>query len=484
MDCIVVILFIMKIDIDDYVPLNYSIHYDVDSLPHGERATRNGSLRTGTEGSLSTGTEGSLIQLSQGQTKFAPDFGSLAKQLQTPLGSVTASYRTFCSNPCTTVLQTSTSRSYSSAERELTCGRRRSEEYDAVYTTKMSRRASETLSTSYHKPDARTRNKYYDVCNNCGKQGHTFKQCKNPITSFGVIIFRIHQNQRQYLMIRRKDTLGYIDFMRGKYSMSNQNYILNMFKQMTVHEKHKLMTYTFEELWKDLWDGEDLPITSNRETHDSEAYMRSEASPMDAGDPTLSGRTASNYRQEESNSREKFNYLSSKIMGGNAPNPHHMYILPSGQTILQYLLMVSNIPDIWKCEADPIPHEGGGWSEPEWGFPKGRRNFQEKDYECALREMTEETGYPSHLVKNIKNILPFDEIFMGSNYKSYKHRYYLMYMNDEDSLMMDNFEKSEVSRMEWKSYEECMATIRPYNLEKKRLITQIEHTLSRYRLFL
>ena len=171
-------------------------------------------------------------------------------------------------------------------------------------------------------------------------------------------------------------------------------------------------------------------------------------------------------------------------MGGNAPNPHHMYILPSGQTILQYLLMVSNIPDIWKCEADPIPHEGGGWSEPEWGFPKGRRNFHEKDYECALREMTEETGYPSHLVKNIKNILPFDEIFMGSNYKSYKHRYYLMYMNYDDSLMMDNFEKSEVSRMEWKSYEECMATIRPYNLEKKRLITQIEHTLSRYRLFL
>ena len=363
----------------------------------------------------------------------------------------------------------------------------------------------------YNKPDVRTRNKYYDVCNNCGKQGHTFKQCKNPITSFGVIIFRIHQNQRQYLMIRRKDTLGYIDFMRGKYSMSNQNYILNMFKQMTVQEKHKLMTYTFEELWKDLWDGEDLPITTVRETLDTnndsecnqdprsillqESSSGSSLDPKntgrspvvfwdDAGDPTLSGRTASNYRQEESNSREKFNYLSSKIMGGNAPNPHHMYILPSGQTILQYLLMVSNIPDIWKCEADPIPHEGGGWSEPEWGFPKGRRNFHEKDYECALREMTEETGYPSHLVKNIKNILPFDEIFMGSNYKSYKHRYYLMYMNYDDSLMMDNFEKSEVSRMEWKSYEECMATIRPYNLEKKRLITQIEHTLSRYRLFL
>ena len=32
------------------------------------------------------------------------------------------------------------------------------------------------------------------------------------------------------------------------------------------------------------------------------------------------------------------------------------------------------------------------WSETEWGFPKGRRNFQEKDLDCALREFEEETG--------------------------------------------------------------------------------------------
>jgi len=120
------------------------------------------------------------------------------------------------------------------------------------------------------------------------------------------------------------------------------------------------------------------------------------------------------------------------------------------------------------------------WTEPEWGFPKGRRNFQEKDYDCALREMTEETGYPLHLMKNMKNILPFDEIFLGSNYKSYKHRYYLMYMNYEDSHITDRYDRSEVSMMRWKTYEECLLSIRPYNLEKKRLIKNIEITLSNY----
>ena len=32
-------------------------------------------------------------------------------------------------------------------------------------------------------------------------------------------------------------------------------------------------------------------------------------------------------------------------------------------------------------------------------------------------------------LENIKNLLPFEEIFTGSNYKSYKHKYYLTFMD-------------------------------------------------------
>jgi hypothetical protein len=68
-----------------------------------------------------------------------------------------------------------------------------------------------------------------NYCNNCGKPGHSYIQCKIPITSNGIIVFRMNQNTPEYLMIRRKDSLGYVDFMRGKYSVSNKHYILNMF---------------------------------------------------------------------------------------------------------------------------------------------------------------------------------------------------------------------------------------------------------------
>ena len=62
------------------------------------------------------------------------------------------------------------------------------------------------------------------------------------------------------------------------------------------------------------------------------------------------------------------------------------------------------------------------WDEPEWGFPKGRRNYKEKDLECALREFEEETGIQKSSLTIIKNLNPFEEIFTGSNLKSYKHK--------------------------------------------------------------
>jgi len=118
------------------------------------------------------------------------------------------------------------------------------------------------------------------------------------------------------------------------------------------------------------------------------------------------------------------------------------------------------------------------WNEPEWGFPKGRRNTQEKDYDCALREFSEETGYPISILNNIRNIIPFEEIFIGSNYKVYRHKYYLMNISYHTSLSVKTFQKSEVSGMEWKNRNQCIHSIRSYNLEKKQLITNIYNCLT------
>jgi hypothetical protein len=92
-----------------------------------------------------------------------------------------------------------------------------------------------------------------NVCNNCGKQGHKFHQCKFPITSYGIILFRHSAKGVQYLMIRRKDTFGYIDFIRGKYVLNNIEQIQQLFNEMTIGERENIKNYDFDTIWKMMW---------------------------------------------------------------------------------------------------------------------------------------------------------------------------------------------------------------------------------------
>ena len=64
-----------------------------------------------------------------------------------------------------------------------------------------------------------------------------FISVKNPITSIGLIVFNNNDTKIEYLMIRRKDSLGYVDFMRGKYPLFNKRYLLNIISEMTDNEK-------------------------------------------------------------------------------------------------------------------------------------------------------------------------------------------------------------------------------------------------------
>jgi 8-oxo-dGTP pyrophosphatase MutT (NUDIX family) len=286
---------------------------------------------------------------------------------------------------------------------------------------------------------------YEFLCNNCGKKGHPFYQCKTPITSFGLITFRINmQGKYEFLMIRRKDTLGYIDFLRGKYTIHDSHYIMNMMKQMTIYEKERIRKKEFLELWYDLWGG-------NEELSDL-------------------------YRAEKNSSKEKFETLREGTIMHKQVYTLNRLLDESG-----YSNTISDEKSDSSISNNSDYHfpkyTNGNWNEPEWGFPKGRRNTNENDYDCAVREFAEETGYSINQLIYIQNILPFEEIFSGSNYKSYKHKYYLMYIDYNQSLSLTTFENSEVSKISWKTYEECIACIRPYNLEKIRVITNVNECL-------
>ena len=259
-----------------------------------------------------------------------------------------------------------------------------------------------------------------NFCNNCGKIGHAFHHCKHPITSIGIIAFQQNFDEIQYLMIRRKDTLGYIDFMRGKYPIYSKVYIQNLIDEMTIDEKNNILNEDFNTLWSKLW-GNYIGIQ---------------------------------YRGEENSSKDKFESLKLGITSGGVK-----YTLKS-----------------------LIEESTTSWKETEWGFPKGRRNYQEKDISCALREFEEETGYQRNSLKIIQNVLPFEEIFTGSNYKSYKHRYFIAKI-DANTIPQYPFQESEVSELRWVSLNEAIKLIRSYNLEKIDILNKVNRLLNEYRLY-
>ena len=125
-------------------------------------------------------------------------------------------------------------------------------------------------------------------CVNCGEKGHVVKDCNGPITSFGIIAFKkvnteyeekydtndilkdILKSEKvncekenypkiKYLMIQRKDTMGFIDFIRGKYDNrpgfeEEKTKKINVcLEEMTKKEKQTLFTKDFDYIWNDLW---------------------------------------------------------------------------------------------------------------------------------------------------------------------------------------------------------------------------------------
>lgn len=292
-------------------------------------------------------------------------------------------------------------------------------------------------------------------CLNCGRKGHIGKKCKDPPTSYGIICFNLcddfavyqkileskynrfpnavvnninmfwfnNKNKGtkdsvesivetlktkiKFILIRRKNSLGFIEFMRGRYDTDDPDTVVHLIEQMTNEEREMLIENSFDEIWVTLWKN-----TSRNKIYEKEYIL----------------------------SLEKFNKLDKELIR---------------QTLPKYEI-------------------------PEWGFPKGRRNYYEKDVECARREFSEETGLTDGDVTILDRIYPISEIFTGTNDVKYKHVYFLGTTQTRTPLNAQNSEiqRQEVGDIGWFTYNEIMQRIRPYHIERKKLIEDFIYFLA------
>ncbi len=142
-------------------------------------------------------------------------------------------------------------------------------------------------------------------CSNCNRKGHIYKNCLEPIISNGIIgvyikgfnnnftplleaYFNENKTNYQYiknsptnknknfhnnyndlqskisqydlnpdikfLMIQRKNSLGYLEFIRGRYNLDDKQGIVYLLEQMTPEELSDIRNKDFDYLWNNLWD--------------------------------------------------------------------------------------------------------------------------------------------------------------------------------------------------------------------------------------
>ena len=256
-------------------------------------------------------------------------------------------------------------------------------------------------------------------CTNCGLHGHLFRNCSAPVTSYGVIAMRYNttytNDSIQFLLIKRKDSLSYIEFIRGKYNIGDQEYIATLLQNMTQDEQRRLVSTDFESLWHDIWGN-----VSRLQSHKND-YKKSED---------------------------------------------------------RFLLLRPSLESL-------IAEYSSQWTEPEWGFPKGRRNSFEKDIHCAVREFVEETGLERDDFTIIHNTKSITETYIGSNQVHYSHKYYLAVCASDTMVAVDkeNIHMTrEIGDIQWLSFDEAFAKIRPGNIEKREILLKAKKIMTQFHL--
>lgn len=338
------------------------------------------------------------------------------------------------------------------------------------------------------------------LCANCGRHGHEFRSCSEPITSFGIINIKIindinesllikdkfstkknvlykiisrkypeikclisdniklsenqpefykldnksipfdneehlhkffyYKNKILFQMVSRRFSLGFIEFIRGKYDVSDAKTIINLFEQMYEDEIKYIKKNPYDNI---------LYYFLNRNNETKEVVLNK----------IYEGKYSSEYCE----AKIKFNILSGK-------NTDDM-----------------NIPWNLSFYTKYIKPK---WKKHEWGFPKGRRDKKaEENISCARREFEEETGHKKNDYYVLNKIEPIEEKLIGTNGVNYKHIYYLS-MSENSENFINDYDMYEIGDIKWFTYDEAISYIRPYHTEKKKILTRIYLFLLNY----
>lgn len=245
---------------------------------------------------------------------------------------------------------------------------------------------------------------------------------KNYKTSYGVIAYSKSNDVTKFLLVQRKYSHSYDAILRGHFDVDDIGYLESLVAGVTPNERAKLLAYGHDFLWNRLWS-----FSSNN----------------------------SLFVKELDTARRKFNQL---VMGCRNSNGKFVKL------------------------ADLFAKVSPKWNEPEWGFPKGKKYFNEKPSDAAQRELLEETGIPSETVTVHREdeLPPIYEEYTGDDGVNYQYIYYLA-RSDLPGIGFTNpwnlTQVGEINKVGWFTCEQAELLFRPYHTARKDTLRTINKYL-------
>jgi 8-oxo-dGTP pyrophosphatase MutT (NUDIX family) len=255
-------------------------------------------------------------------------------------------------------------------------------------------------------------------CTNCGLHGHIFRNCQAPVTSYGIIAVR------------------YINNLTNMFSKANITNFNDFIEYLLIQRKDSLSFVEF---------------TRGKYNIDDDEYISK----------LIRGMTQ---KEQELLKTCSFDELWKGVWGESSTVRSHKNDYDNSEKKFEQI--ISKLPKL-------IEENPSKWTEPEWGFPKGRRNPHETDMTCAIREFQEETALRRQDFILIQNTLPISETFFGSNQVHYCHKYYIALCHKDVEVMMNMTNPHmarEIGAIKWCSLDEALTKIRPDNVEKREIL--------------
>ena len=209
--------------------------------------------------------------------------------------------------------------------------------------------------------------------------------------SYGIICIRKNKitNNTEILLVKKTHTYAFSDFILGKYTKSNKEYLIKLFNQMSYNEKIIILSLKFNNIWYYLYH-------NNPET----LYLNG------------------------NNQKWINNYIKKK-------NKFDLTFIKDGGIYLKKIIDNS-------ISVDPL-----------WDIPKGKTENNELPLDTAIRELKEETNIKLANMNILMHLKPFIESYIdgGSIYRN--SYFYAEINNDWEPHNKFNLINYEISDIKW-----------------------------------